>query len=221
MRTRSGGSGESMRMDDLMDSFNKMKTSTILDEQKRMMASADTMGTIDHLPEGNLPDGSIADMSMGMGSSTFSFFRGGNESMLTLGNSQVFSNIDRPSPNNNHNSSSTEGHSQLTSESSISLSEIFPGSNRRKSNTGMTQSVSAEVSASVKNAMDEVRREEEAARNARLGILQHEPRQVSVEGNTEEDFNMSGMDSTLDILKSALASNNTLGYDFNDSNVQR
>ena len=66
-------------MDDLMDSFNQMKTSETQGdlEQRRMMMSTETMGTIEGVPQG-----SVADMSIGtMNSSTFSLFGGkGNDS---------------------------------------------------------------------------------------------------------------------------------------------
>ena len=93
-------------VDDLMGSFNQMKTpsmevnldypngeshnnindnknknnhSSIMSQEQRnkMMASTETMGTIEHI-------GSTADMSILMGSSTFSLFRHGNESSAVM-----------------------------------------------------------------------------------------------------------------------------------------
>jgi hypothetical protein len=224
----------SMRMDDLMDSFTKMKTITNLDEQKRMMASAETMGTIEHLP-----DGSINDMSLG--SSTFSFFRG-NDSMLMNsamldGNSQAVPSPERVSsypphtPQNgtsnvaHSNSQSSGNQSYMTSESSISLSDVWsngPDGPRRKSSSLTHSGITGDVASSVKRVMDEVRREEEAARNARLGIFQQNPRQVVLEEDAGQ-FNMSDLgNSNLDVLKTSLNSNNTFGHDLpSDSSTQR
>ena len=67
---------KSTSMEDLLGSFSQLKTSGVgvESEQRRMMASTDTMGTI----EGINPN-SVADMSLG--SSTFSLFGKGNESL--------------------------------------------------------------------------------------------------------------------------------------------
>jgi hypothetical protein len=223
----------SMQMDDLMDSFSKMKTATNLDEQKRMMGSVETMGTIEHLRDGT----SVNDMSLG--SSTFSFLKG-NDSMLM--NSAMFDGSpDRISSNpsaQNGASNAATSHSQSSglSESSISLSDVWSSSNgtdsKRKSSisslthsglthSGLTHSgITGEVAISVKRVMDEVRREEEAARNARLGIFH--PRQVALDEDAEH-FNMSDLGTpTLDALKPSLNSNNTSGHDLpSDSSAQR
>ena len=67
-----------------MDSFSQMKTSETQSEleQRRMMMSTETMGTIE-----GIPPGSVADMSIGtMNSSTFSLFGGkGNDSSNMAG----------------------------------------------------------------------------------------------------------------------------------------
>ena len=221
----------SMNMDDLMDSFSQMKTATNLDEQKGMMGSAETMGTIDHLPDG-------ASMNhMSLGSSTFSFFRG-NDSMLM--NSATFdascqsvSSPDRissnpPAQNGASNAatsnSQNSGHSHLASDSSISLSDVWSnGTDSRRKSSSLTHCDTTEdIAISVKRIMDEVRREEEAARNARLGIFQQNPRQVALDEEAEH-FNMSDLgSSTLDVLKASMNPNNTFGHDvLSDSSAQR
>jgi hypothetical protein len=229
-KTGSLSRNHSMKMDDLMDSFSKMKTATNLDEQKRMMGSVETMGTIDHLPEG----ASMNDMSLG--SSTFSFFRG-NDSMLM--NSAMFDSSSQsvspdrissnpPAQNGASNAatsnSQSSGHSHLTSESSISLSDVWSnGTDSRRKSSSLTHSgITGEVAVSVKRVMDEVRREEEAARNARLGIFQQNPRQVALDDDAEH-FNMSDLgSSTLDVLKPSMNSNNAFGHDLpSDSSAQR
>jgi hypothetical protein len=231
-RNKSGplSRNHSMKMDDLMDSFSKMKTITNLDEQKRMMGSVETMGTIDLLPEG----ASINDMSLG--SSTFSFFRGNDSMMMNSGvfdgNSQDFSRPDRTSSNRSAqngtsngvtSNSYSSGHSHLTSESSISLSDVWADPDSRRKSSSLTASgITGEVAISVKRVMDEVKREEEAARNARLGIFQQNPHHVASDEDAEH-FNMSDLgSSTLDVLKPSVNSNNTFLYDqYTDSSTQR
>lgn len=69
---RSSNNHRSLDMDDLMDSFSRSKISTEGSEQRKMLASSETMGTIE-----NLASESIADMSFGtMNSSTLSFAKG-------------------------------------------------------------------------------------------------------------------------------------------------
>jgi hypothetical protein len=65
-------SGPSLNMDDLMDSFSKSKISNSSDEHRKLLASTDTMGTIEPITS---EDMSFATMK----SSTFSFLKG-NES---------------------------------------------------------------------------------------------------------------------------------------------
>lgn len=213
----------SMNMVDLMDSFTRMKTNTNLDEQKRMMASAETMGTIDHLP-----GGSVNDMNMSMGSSTFSFFKGNDSMMMNSGmfdgNSQNFSSPDRITLNPPHqngasnaanSNSHSSGYSHMTSESSISLSDVWSSGpdGRRKSSSLTHSGITGEVAISVQRVMDEVRREEENARNARLGIFPQNTRQEALDEDAEH-FNMSDLGSSnLDLLKPSLNSNNTFGHD--------
>ena len=71
-------------MEDLTDSFSQLKTAGPQQdaEQRRMMMSTDTMGTIE-----GINAGSVADMSLGtMNSSTFSLFGGrGNDSINMVG----------------------------------------------------------------------------------------------------------------------------------------
>jgi hypothetical protein len=221
-------SGDSMKMDELLDSFTRMKATTRYDEQKRMMASVETMGTIDQLPEGSMND-------MSLGSSTFSFFRG-NDSMVMnthtgtavfegTGNSQISSITERVSPSNAHGqggnsnvanalseSTSTANHSQyLTSESSMSLTDVWSNDKDSRRKSSLTHSgITGEVDNSVKRVMEEVRREEEAARNARLGIFQPSPRQIALEDDAQ-DFNVSD----LSLLKTAAHSTNTFGHSAN------
>lgn len=123
-----------------------------------------------------------------------------------------------------NSNSQSSGHSHMTSESSISLSDVWSnGADSRRKSSSLTHSgITGEVAISVKRVMDEVKREEEAARNARLGIFQQNPRQVALDEDAEH-FNMSDLgSSTLDVLKPSMNSNNTFGHDVsNDSSAQR
>jgi hypothetical protein len=220
-------SGDSMRMDELLDSFTKMKATTKLDEQKRMMASVETMGTIDQLPEGSMND-------MSLGSSTFSFFRGNDSMVMNThaaayeGTSQSSSITERVTPSNPHGqggtsnvanslsqSTSTCNHSYLTSESSMSLTDVWSNEKDiRSKKSNLTHSgITGEVDNSVKRVMDEVRREEEAARNGRLGIFQPNPRQIVLEDDAQ-DFNVSDLGGST-FLKAATHSTNTFGNSTN------
>jgi len=150
--------------------------------------------------------------------------------MLSTGfesnNSQSYTNSDRYSLHSNPQAASVLSHSHsstgtgaqasssgtgaqstqsshLTSESSISLSEVWNGGSHRKSSSLTT---TAEVNASVKNAMDEVRREEESARNARVGMLPEPRPQVVLMQENSELFAMSGLlgqGSSMEMLKAA------------------
>jgi len=88
---------KSTSMEDLLGSFSQLKTSGVgvESEQRRMMASTDTMGTIE-----GINVNSVADMSLG--SSTFSLFGKGNES-LTGGFHDVLGHFSSGSESNKSN----------------------------------------------------------------------------------------------------------------------
>lgn len=100
-------------MEDLMDSFSQLRTNVgpYDFQQRRMMASTETMGTIEPLGSvADMPLESIADMSVGtMEGSSYSLFRG-NDSLVDMGG-----------PHSVHGNMGNSRSSKTSSESAASL----------------------------------------------------------------------------------------------------
>jgi hypothetical protein len=144
-----------MSMDELMDSFQQMNTASDDSALRKMMMSAETMGTIE-------PMGSMADMSMGTVGSTFSLFGAskGNESKDLLGVQHSGMNSSE-STDESGKKQSTErdpridfqqrGRESLQSDASISISEVWGGRRKSSSLSG--------ASTSINGAIDAIRKE--------------------------------------------------------------
>ena len=186
-----------MEMHELMDSFSKMKTGggATGDETKKMHASIETMGTIEHINPG-----SIADMSLGtMGSSTFSLFRG-NESLAAMDDKLLDHQNQPPTPENIR-----EGG--FNDPGSMSLSDVWGP--RRKSSGTTTSGVTMSGSLVSQNNSSSTTSKESAPDNRSLrDSLAYQPKPIKL---TESD--VSGLDveqmgsSSLSVLKAAYTIN--------------
>lgn len=178
-------------MDDMMDSFSQMRTGAAAGgyhdyDQRRMMASTETMGTIE-------PLGSVADMSLGtMGSSTFSLFRGG-DSLAVLDEGGAPSSLvtgvhSSPAASSSATTlgNSRSSKSSYESASSLSFADALFDGNRRKSSS---------LSASINGMLSEVRRQVESEYPTSVAPLTEE---ASGELDMEE---MGG--SSISVLKRA------------------
>jgi hypothetical protein len=192
---------QSPSMDDLMGSFSRMKTGGMGSaelEQRRMMASSDTMGTIEQL-------GSVADMSLAtMGSSTFSLFRG-NESMLLheesggrpadgiLGGNFGMSSPSNSTSNNGAMSSATTMGSSRSSKNSFESTTSFSldalHDSKMKSSSLMNSSINGIIS--------EVRRQVESEYPSMSTL----PKSM---GDTQDELALDAMGhSSISALKTA------------------
>jgi hypothetical protein len=197
----SGGGGSSV-MDELMDSFNQMRTGDEAALNRRFMASTETMGTIE-------PLGSVADMSLGtMNSSTFSLLRGNESVTLSDESSQHLSLL---GSTGNHTSSSTATRSsKFSNESSTSLNitEMYDLTKSKK----ITDSNN---SSSLNGMITDIRKQVDSEFNQQQQQQQHyyQPHQHQTHmfiprssiGTVEETSSDEMGDSSQDVFQSVLA----------------
>ena len=190
----------SMEMDDLLDSFSKSRISH--DEQKRMYASSETMGTIEPMSAG-----SVADMSLGtINSSTFSFHKG-NDSIfedrpVTDIDARLITTTSATTRREDGTAKTTSTRS-IMSDASMSIAELR---SRRKSlqkqpnapETGTASATSGNTTLSS---------------NTTLGTASGSVRQVA--GMMEHpSLDLEGMgNSSVEMLKGMLFSSNELAQD--------
>jgi hypothetical protein len=194
-------------MDEMMDSFSQIKmgaggptgnSSADYDslQQRRMMASTETMGTIE-------PLGSVADMSLMMGSSTFSLFRANNDSVAVMEESLTPADLlGAPRSSNTSSNGASSRNSKTSSDSSslhFSSDALFSfggdGNYRRKSSS---------VSNSINGLISDVRRQvEDVEGSAPLATL---PRTIGVMVETPDELdsmNESSLSSVQRVLENA------------------
>jgi hypothetical protein len=194
------GIGGSSAMDELMDSFNQMRTGDEAALNRRFMASTETMGTIE-------PMGSVADMSLGtMNSSTFSLFRGNESVTLSDESSHHLSLL---GSTGNHASSSTATRSsKFSNESSTSLNitEMYDLSKSKKF-------VDSNNSSSLNGMITDIRKQVDSEFSQQQHHHHYQPHQHqthmfmprSAIGTVEETSSDEMGDSSQDVFKSVLA----------------
>ena len=183
-------------MEEMMDSFTQIKMGGPEDAQRRMMASTETMGTIE-------PLGSVADMSL-MGSSTFSLFRaGGNDSVAVMEDSlhpaDLLQGAQRSQSNISSNGTSRNSKTTSSSDSSLHFSDNFFGEGSRRK--------SSSISTSINGLISDVRRQLDDEGLATL------PRTIGVMVETPDEMVESMHESSLSAMKTAFASSPGDGED--------
>jgi hypothetical protein len=178
-------------MDEMMDSFSQIKmgpgggptgnASSEYDsmQQRRMMASTETMGTIE-------PLGSVADMSLMMGSSTFSLFRAANDSVAVMEDSLTPADL-LGGTQSNVSSNGTSSRNSKTSSDSSSLHFSSDANFFSFGETaGGTRRKSSSVSNSINGLISDVRRQvEDEEGSPPLATL---PRTIGVMAETTDEL---------------------------------
>jgi len=207
------GVHQSNSMEELTDSFNQMKTpgnqgGGADPEQRRLMMSTDTMGTIEGIPAGG-----VGDMSIGtMDSSTFSLYGKGNDSMNmggwnADGSSGSGSNHNKPSfldiPSSNVKVPHLNPDPSLTSSGLTGSTSIRTPSSKSammESNASLFNDSAlfrSTGSVSINGAIDAVRRQVESEYPS-MGTL---PRTVDEIHENPDNMDERMGDSTLSLLK--------------------
>jgi len=159
---------EKREVNEMMDSFSKMKTSEMDPKSKAQLnTSSETMGTIEHMQT------STADMSVGtmMGSSTFSLFRG-NETMLDGTTASAEEEQDGVGPMREM----SMGSIGAPYNASMSLSDMW--NSRRKSSASTNVSLGGESPGAF------------SFQPRPVGLMEEEPESLSLDAMGSSSMNM-------------------------------
>lgn len=195
-------------VDEIMDSFSQMRTgsgsgSSQESEHRKMMASTETMGTIEAM-------GSVADVSMAtMGSSIFSVFKGGDslavldeEEPLNMKSSPAADNVSSTLGGITPESGRGGSKNQYESTTSLTFAEALFDTNRRTSSS---------LSASINGMLSDVRRQVESEYPSTVSLL---PRSVATLEKSPDDLAIATMGaSSLSMLKSAFTEEDESEHD--------